>query len=526
MAVPTTPPMLPAARPDGSLLADYSGLCLSDIPGDIPGHLYALNLSRNALVRLPPGLGQTFSGLCTLDVSGNRLSALPEDIGGLQCLRELYAHRNALEGLPASVGSLRRLEALNVSDNCLARLPACLGLLTESLHVLLVDGNPLSNDHRVLVQPIVTGSQSGSQRKIRARPDAKVHSHLESLKELFAAGLAGSRRSRSASVQQRQRLFRATTASGRNDSTSSTSQSSRSSSGDAGSIASHNEASVKRVLWRLRDEWDLDPSHGRSDSPGDTRVDEVHAATMRAGGLSTIDRAYREKAPTASNSQRMKILSELLVTEVTYVDTLKNVVGVFLNPMREARILAEYELREIFSNVEVILAFHNDHFLPAIAHAISQPEMAIGDVFLHHSAHFRLYSAYTNNHETSTQALSNVMSRRTVSSFIQSARRDVTQLGQVSLDGHLLTPVQRLPRYRMLLTDLLRSTPSTHPDHEPLFAAATELNVIIHEVNEKKRAFEDQAQLRRLQERLAGAAAIPLVAPHRVFRLEASFRLQ
>ncbi|KAJ2163782.1 hypothetical protein GGH15_004281, partial [Coemansia sp. RSA 562] len=74
----------------------------------------------------------------------------------------------------------------------------------------------------------------------------------------------------------------------------------------------------------------------------------------------------------------MKILSELLVTEVTYVDTLKNVVGVYLNPMREAKVLSETELREIFSNIEVILAFHNDHFLPAVTYAISRPEMAVG----------------------------------------------------------------------------------------------------------------------------------------------------
>ncbi|KAJ2117761.1 hypothetical protein GGF48_004683 [Coemansia sp. RSA 921] len=286
-----------------------------------------------------------------------------------------------------------------------------------------------------------------------------------------------------------------------------------------------DSATVSRVLWQLRDEWDLNPLYSQADTVDCMLAQHCNTLAL-IDDTSEVSCAYYEKASTAGNSQRMKILSELLVTEVTYVDTLKNVVGVYLNPMREAKVLSETELREIFSNIEVILAFHNDHFLPAVTYAISRPEMAVGSVFLHHSAHFRLYSTYTNNHEVSVKTLSSVASRRAASCFIQSARQDVTQIGQVSLDGHLLTPVQRLPRYRMLLTDLLNNTPPDHSDHEPLFAALKDLNAIIFEVNEKKRAFENHSQLRRLQASISGSAAIPLVAPHRTLRLVDSFCLQ
>ncbi|KAJ1727558.1 hypothetical protein LPJ72_005880 [Coemansia sp. Benny D160-2] len=282
---------------------------------------------------------------------------------------------------------------------------------------------------------------------------------------------------------------------------------------------------VSRVLWQLCDEWDLDPRHSESDSV-ESILAQLGNASAPIGDSSSIDRAYHGKSPSAGSSQRMKILSELLVTEVTYVDTLKNVVGVYLNPMREAKVLSESELRGIFSNIEIILAFHNDHFLPAITYAISKPDMAIGGVFLHHSAHLKLYSMYTNNHETSVKTLSSVSSRRSVGGFIQNARHDVTQIGQVGLDGHLLTPIQRLPRYRMLLTDLLSNTPADHPDHETLYEATKELNRTIHDVNEKKRIYENRLRLQRIQEKVAGSSAIPLVVPHRTFKLMATFRLQ
>ncbi|KAJ2742871.1 hypothetical protein GGI20_004174 [Coemansia sp. BCRC 34301] len=308
-------------------------------------------------------------------------------------------------------------------------------------------------------------------------------------------------------------------------SVSSTSQESHGSSMDDSVGLIQDAAKVARVLWQLCDEWDLDPRHSEADSV-EHMLAQLRDGNVRMDGVSGIDRVYREKAPSAGSSQRLKILSELLVTEVTYVDTLKNVVGVYLNPMREAKILSETELREIFANIEVILAFHNDHFLPAITFAISQPDMAIGNVFLHHGAHLRLYSTYTNNHDTSVSTLSSVMTRRAVSSFVQGARYDVTQIGQVGLDGHLLTPVQRLPRYRMLLMDLLSNTPANHPDHESLYSALKDLNRTIYEVNEKKRVFEHQFRLRKIQEKVAGSAEIPLLTPHRVFKLMANFRLQ
>ncbi|KAJ2214745.1 hypothetical protein EV179_002693 [Coemansia sp. RSA 487] len=435
--------------------------------------LVMLNLSNNMLIQLPPGFGRTFSKLQLLDISGNQIAALPEDISHLRCLRELNASRNALIGLPITIGSLRSLEVLNIaenyivsldasvsrlenlrmlniSDNRITHLPTCLGLLAQNIRILLVDGNPFDKGQRDM-------------------------SHGSSMDDAF--GLI------------------------------------------------QDAAKVSRVLWQLRDAWDLDPHHSESDSV-ENMLAQLQSGNVRIDGASGIDRVYRGKSPNAGSSQRMKILSELLVTEVTYVDTLKNVVGVYLNPMREAKVLSESELREIFSNIEVILAFHNDHFLPAITYGISNPDMAIGNVFLHHGAHLKLYSTYTNNHEISVKTLGSVSSRRSVSAFIQNARHDVTQIGQVGLDGHLLTPIQRLPRYRMLLTDLLSNTPVDHPDHETLYTALKELNSTIYEVNEKKRTFENQSRLQKIQEKVAGSSGVPIVTPHRVFKLTANFRLQ
>ncbi|KAJ2795832.1 hypothetical protein H4R20_005742, partial [Coemansia guatemalensis] len=493
------------------------------------------------------------------------LENLPRSIDALHHLEVLDISRNSIATLDPHISRLPALRILNIGENRLTRLPSFLGLLVKTLRVLLVDGNPFDSAHQALIEPILITPQKEPRRAARMAEKAmrvptnttvqggpingdtaitdaadafshppKSKEYIATFRQLVSIGFRRRSRhsrhfrDRGASAHQEAYEFATSTehpVSTDGASQRSTSDGSHSSSIDAPAELVQDPVEVARVLWRLRDEWDLDPQHSES-LIVDKHIAQLCTHDSRPVDVCVADETYRVAEEKTGSSLRMKILSELLVTEVTYVDTLKNVVGVYLNPMREAKILAESELRKIFSNVEVILAFHNDHFLPAITHALSQPQMAIGNVFLQHSAHFRLYSAYTNNHDTSVQTLAAVASRRSVSSFLRDARHDVTQIGQVSLDGHLLTPVQRLPRYRLLLTDLLANTPRTHPDYQPLAAALRELNRSIREVNERKRVHENLLLLQRMQEQITGAADIPLIAPHRVLKLIGSFRIQ
>ena len=47
--------------------------------------------------------------------------------------------------------------------------------------------------------------------------------------------------------------------------------------------------------------------------------------------------------------------------------------------------------------------------------------------------------------------------------------------GDKRLQSYLIEPVQRIPRYKLLLQELLKRTPQRHPDHAPLAAALAEV---------------------------------------------------
>ena len=65
----------------------------------------------------------------TLDLSGEGLEYLPEEIGTLTTLTQLFLDRNYICRLPDSIGNLVNLNQLSFNDNHLDRLPDSVGNL-------------------------------------------------------------------------------------------------------------------------------------------------------------------------------------------------------------------------------------------------------------------------------------------------------------------------------------------------------------------------------------------------------------
>ncbi len=60
------------------------------------------------------------NGAALLDLSGLKLSTLPQTIGQLSQLRNLYLYKNQLSTLPEAIGQLSQLQDLNLYGNQLS----------------------------------------------------------------------------------------------------------------------------------------------------------------------------------------------------------------------------------------------------------------------------------------------------------------------------------------------------------------------------------------------------------------------
>ncbi|KAI9594514.1 Dbl homology domain-containing protein [Syncephalis fuscata] len=85
-------------------------------------------------------------------------------------------------------------------------------------------------------------------------------------------------------------------------------------------------------------------------------------------------------------------------------------------------------------------------------------------------------------------------------------------------------PVQRIPRYRLLLQELYDHTPHSHPDYPCLKAALDEVSKRADEINERKRDYEQCTKVLELQKLIKGSEKIPLLQPHRRFVRDFSLR--
>lgn len=116
-------------------------ISLADLP-----YLRYLDLTGNRLEALPECV-TGFTGLVWLGLNFNRLKALPESIGALVNLQRLYLRGNALTALPESLGNLRSLVELDLTGCRIATLPAALTRL-EALEHLALEEEALAPDLR------------------------------------------------------------------------------------------------------------------------------------------------------------------------------------------------------------------------------------------------------------------------------------------------------------------------------------------------------------------------------------------
>jgi len=142
------------------------------------------------------------------------------------------------------------------------------------------------------------------------------------------------------------------------------------------------------------------------------------------------------------------------------------------------------------------------------------PDQTVGDVFLRLGDFLKLYAQYCSNYESAITEYTTLFESCPVfRDFVTAADADEKSLNH-RLKNYLIMPVQRPPRYALLLAALLKYTDKEHPDYALLSDALEKIQVILNHVNSSVNEEEARQKVVEIQARLK---KIRLVEPHRTY---------
>lgn len=201
----------------------------------------------------------------------------------------------------------------------------------------------------------------------------------------------------------------------------------------------------------------------------------------------------------ATARKRTEILKEIYNTELTYVKDMIAVSTHFTEQFFVDNGVSVDVFRRTIKSVAEIYPTHQN-FLAAMRPLGHVLESSIGSTFLEFIPYFKATSFHVANYATANQEITDLLKRNpTFRASVQ--QKCASFFDERTIESILVTPVQRIPRYPLLLRDLLKSTSSKHWDYDDLTKANTEITSVLKSMDERKRGQDELNLVVQLQQK-------------------------
>ncbi|KAL0483795.1 RacGEF [Acrasis kona] len=234
-----------------------------------------------------------------------------------------------------------------------------------------------------------------------------------------------------------------------------------------------------------------------------------------------------ELAGAGQLTHRRKILFEFLHTEQSYVSTLDSLFAYFVDPLDEDP--SQHGVNEKFVQACFLeignIREMNTTFLQQLEKIIPDNdddatcERALSEEIIKWCAAFKLYVPYINGYQDIMRKIADKKKKSSKFRDFCLERAEVmkeARLGQLS--GLMITPVQRIPRYQLLLDSLVKADAlRSQSDMNRLQAALDMIKEVAEYCNEKERELESMNKMFELSKALHNKE---LIKPGRILMLE------
>jgi len=220
-----------------------------------------------------------------------------------------------------------------------------------------------------------------------------------------------------------------------------------------------------------------------------------------------------ESIPLKSSDARSHIAQEILKTETYYVAVLNSLANEYkptlLAGAQHFPNITEDDIKHLL-NVDSILSL-NRTILGELQNTIDSwnEESTIGDIFVRFTPFLKMYNQYAVKYND----LMDLYNSCTKDSFFVelTERVDAKTNFTSRMEALLIAPIQRVPRYTLLLMELRKNTPNGHKDAALLDQAIPLLQEVGNALNETVA----QAANREKMMKMSAGGSLGLVKPHR-----------
>ena len=205
---------------------------------------------------------------------------------------------------------------------------------------------------------------------------------------------------------------------------------------------------------------------------------------------------------------RAKAIEELIATESTYVDGLSKLIKYFIEPLKNSedkkvrKLITLNDHQLIFpSDLATIYAFHVE-FNSALINATKEwnnQTSKIGDLFVEYGELFKLYQDYMVKYDSCIQHLNKLLHKN--SKFNKWSLEQSKKVNGLTIESLLILPIQRLPRYELLLQEIIKYTEKYHVDLYSLKNAYDQVCEVTELINDKMNEYDQRLKATSINKR-------------------------
>ncbi|XP_053889548.1 leucine-rich repeat-containing protein 20 isoform X2 [Malaclemys terrapin pileata] len=134
--------------------------------------IHLITLANNELKSVTSKFITTFSQMRELNLEGNYLRRLPEEMRTLLHLKVINLSRNKFRHFPEQLTTLKALETINLEENEITDVPVEKLSSMESLQSVNLKSNPLNEEVQVIARPLIKFDLLVSPKGAHAAPQA------------------------------------------------------------------------------------------------------------------------------------------------------------------------------------------------------------------------------------------------------------------------------------------------------------------------------------------------------------------